>query len=72
MAKRFDHQTYGQRWQVKTVASMLKRNLGSALHARTYWSQCREMILRTITHNIMILLPFKRVFYGARMSPFVD
>jgi hypothetical protein len=57
MARRFDHQTYGQRWQVETVASMLKRNLGSALRARHYWSQCREMILRALTHNVMILLP---------------
>jgi hypothetical protein len=24
MARRFDHQTYGQRWQVETVASMLR------------------------------------------------
>jgi hypothetical protein len=69
MAQRFDHQTYGQRWQVETVASMLKRNLGSALRARTYCSQCREMLLRALTHNIMTLLPCWRLFYGARMPP---
>ncbi len=33
---------YGQRWQVETVNSMIKRLLGSALRARPYWSQCRE------------------------------
>jgi hypothetical protein len=34
---------------------MIKRRLGSALRARTYWSQCREIILRVITHNVMII-----------------
>lgn len=46
---------YGQRWQVETVMSMLKRNLGSALRARSYWSQCREIMLRLFTHNVMIV-----------------
>jgi hypothetical protein len=55
MATNFDRQTYGQRWQVETVMSMLKRNFGSATRARTYWSQCREMMLRLFTHNVMIV-----------------
>ena len=55
MATRFNKYLYGQRWQVETVNSMLKRNLGSFLRARTYWSQCREMMLRLFTHNIMIV-----------------
>jgi hypothetical protein len=46
---------YGQRWQAETVNSMIKRRLGSALRARSYWSQCREIILRVITHNVMIV-----------------
>jgi Transposase DDE domain len=46
---------YGQRWQVETTNSMLKRLLGSALRARRYWSQCRELLLRALTLNIMIL-----------------
>ena len=46
---------YGQRWQTETVNSMIKRRLGSALRARSYWSQCREIILRVITHNVMIV-----------------
>jgi hypothetical protein len=46
---------YGQRWQTETVNSMIKRRLGSALRARAYWSQCREIILRVITHNVMIV-----------------
>jgi hypothetical protein len=34
---------------------MLKRLLDSALRARRYWSQWREMFLRILTHNVMIL-----------------
>ena len=55
MARRFDRSTYGQRWQVETAFSMMKRCLGSSLRARSYWSQCRETMLRVITHNVMIL-----------------
>lgn len=46
---------YGQRWQVETTISMLKRLMGSALRARRHWSRCREVALRVITLNIMIL-----------------
>ena len=46
---------YGQRWQTETVNSMIKRRLGSACRRRSYWSQCREIILRVITHNVMIV-----------------
>ena len=46
---------YPQRWQVETVNSMLKRLLGSALRARSYWSRCRELLLRVLTLNIMIV-----------------
>lgn len=60
---------YGQRWQAETTNSMLKRLLGSALRARTYWSQCRETMLRGITLNIMILRRPK-VFDRADLSPF--
>jgi hypothetical protein len=55
MATRFNKSLYGQRWQVETVNSMIKRNLGSALRARSYWSQCREMMLRLFVHNVSIV-----------------
>ena len=47
---------FGQRWQVETVFSMIKRNLDHAVAARSYHAQNREMLLLTITHNITILL----------------
>lgn len=55
MATRFNKKLYGQRWQVETVNSMLKRNLGSFLRARSYFAQCREMMLRLFVHNVMIV-----------------
>ena len=69
MKQHFDKTKYGQRWQTETTNSMIKRRLGSALRARTYWSQGREIILRVITHNVMIVRR-RRVFYRARMSRF--
>ena len=55
MKTRLNKKKYGQRWQAETVNSMIKRTMGSALRARSYWSQSREIILRVLTHNIMIL-----------------
>lgn len=50
-----DRKCYGQRWQVETVNSMVKRNLSSACRSRTAWGRKRDMLLRAITHNLMIV-----------------
>jgi hypothetical protein len=42
LARRFPRKTYGQRWQIETVFSMVKRLPGSALRGRTVHSQRRE------------------------------
>jgi hypothetical protein len=55
MKTRFNKKAYRKRPQVETVYSMLKRNLGSALRGRSHWSRCRDMLLRVITHNIMLI-----------------
>ena len=68
MATHFDKKKYGQRWQVETVNSMIKRLLGSSLRARKVRMQNREMLLRAITHNVMIL--WKKLFYRAVHSPY--
>lgn len=46
---------YGQRWQAETGFSMIKHRLSSAVHGRSYWSQCRELLLIAITFNVMLL-----------------
>jgi hypothetical protein len=55
MKTRFNKKAYRKRPQVETVFSMLKRNLGSALRGRSHWSRCRDLLLRAITHNIMLI-----------------
>jgi hypothetical protein len=58
MAKRFarkaDQTHYAQRAQSETVHSMIKRNQGSALRSRTPGRRKKEMLLRVLTHNIML------------------
>ena len=55
MQSRFDRVAYRSRCQVETVVSMIKRRQGSFLRSRTYWSQCRDLRLKVLVHNIMIL-----------------
>lgn len=69
MQVRFDRRAYRDRCQVETVMSMLKRRQGSHAPARKYRSQCRDLYLIALTHNIMILL-LLRVFYRATPVPF--
>jgi len=55
MRQRFPHTLYHQRWHAESVFSRHKRRLGSALRARRTASQQREIVLRVLTHNRMIL-----------------
>ena len=71
MQVRFNRAAYHQRAQVETVVSMIKRRQGSHTPGRTYHSQCRDLRLKVLTHNVMILWP-RRLFYRACLSPFRD
>ena len=53
-----DYGSYGQRWQAETGFSMFKRRLGSTVNGRSYWSQCRDLLLMAITYNIMLMSGF--------------
>jgi Transposase DDE domain len=46
---------YEMRWGVETGISMVKRRVSTLVHARTYWNQCREVLLIALTYNFMIL-----------------
>lgn len=46
---------YGQRWQVESGFSRSKRLLGSALRATKWVNQKAEILLKVITHNLMLL-----------------
>ncbi len=69
-AKKRKRKRYGQRAQVETVFSVIKRRLDSSVNACSYWSQCRALMLKALTHNIMILRR-TQVFDRAAASPFM-
>ena len=51
----FPRTLYHQRWQAESGYSRHKRRLGSALTTRSTPAQRRELILRVLTHNLMLL-----------------
>ncbi len=54
-ARRADQSAYGQRRQSETLNSMIKRNLGSAMRATTARRRTKELLLRSITRNSIIM-----------------
>jgi hypothetical protein len=54
-----DKKRYRQRWQIETVNSMIKRNLGSACRARSGRAKKKDLLLRVLTHNLMILANYQ-------------
>ena len=55
MRRRFEREVYNQRWHAESGFSQHKRRLGSALTARRDAAQRRELVLRVVTHNLMLL-----------------
>ena len=53
-ARKADAALYGQRSQSETVNSMMKRNLGECLRSIRTSRRKQEMLLRSITHNLML------------------
>ena len=65
MKERFPRAEAGQRWQVESVISRMKRRLGSSLTAHTDESRTHECHLRVLTHDLMILRSPYEAFYRA-------
>jgi hypothetical protein len=55
LKRKADQKQYGQRAQSETAHSTIKRNQSAALRSRTPERQKKEMMLRVLTHNIMLL-----------------
>ena len=53
-SRKADGKQYGQRAQSETVNSMMKRNMGDALRSIKPERRKQEMLLRSLTHNIML------------------
>ena len=69
LQRHFPQRAYRQRRQIETVFSMIKRNLGSALRSRRPFALNREVLLRVITHNLMILLLRRVQLMSFQQSP---
>jgi len=70
MLNHFPRQTYGPRWQMETTFSMLKRLLGSSLHGRKRYAIDREIVLRVLTINLMIVLHPLSCFQQSMTVPY--
>ena len=55
MKRHLHNSRYGQRWQVETVFSMIKRCSGEVVDARTHHRRRRLLHLKALTHNLPIL-----------------
>jgi hypothetical protein len=53
-ARKADAKVYGQRSQSETVNSMMKRNLGECLRSIRKDRRKQEMLLKSLTHNLML------------------
>jgi hypothetical protein len=70
MRRQFPWRVYRRRQQVESVFSRDKRRLGAALTARAPAHQPEELVLRVLTHNLMILLvPPSNPFNRAGLTP---
>jgi hypothetical protein len=54
LTKHYGH--YGQRAQVECTNSMIKRRLTASVAARSFWAQCRELLLIVLTYQCMLIL----------------
>jgi hypothetical protein len=57
--RKADKATYGQRSQSETINSMMKRNMGDSLRSIRPVRRKQELLLRSLTHNIMLLAKAK-------------
>lgn len=55
LKRRFPRRVYGQRVHVESSFSQDKRQLGSALRARSDDARAQEVLLRVLVHDLMIL-----------------
>ena|SRR2546421_10101993 len=54
LMRRYRDHRYGQRWQIESVISMIKRRQGGYVLNRSNAARYREMSLKVLTHNVMI------------------
>ena len=55
MHRRFPKKKYGQRWQIESVFSCLKRRIGGTLYSKNRSNQTAEVLLTVLVYDLMIL-----------------
>jgi hypothetical protein len=63
--RHFPHALYHQRWHAESGFSRHKRRLGAVLVTRSAAAQLRELVLRVLCHNLMVLRPDAEEFNRA-------
>lgn len=72
MRKRFFEKAYGQRWQIESVISSLKRRLGSKLASRSWDTQQAEGYLKILSYNILLMAAaFRFIIFSTEQSNLV-
>ncbi len=66
MRKRFERELHNQRWHAGSGFSRHKRRLGSALAARGREARRRELVLRVVTHNLVLLAGSRSAFQQSK------
>lgn len=56
MREQFPREIYGQRWQIESVFSRIKRRYGSALSAKLDSSRFAQSYARLLVHNFALLI----------------
>src|SRR6266850_1744720 len=56
-------QAYGQRWNVETCISVVKRRFGGAVTARRYGQQVKQILLRGMTYNLDLAVQLGRSWH---------
>jgi len=66
MYEEFPEEIYGQRWQVESLISRMKRRLGSELRATSHSGRMAKLYAKVLTQALAILaILMPRLFYGA-------
>jgi hypothetical protein len=66
MKRAWPRRLYGQRWQIESTVSRFKRRLSAALTARQPTTQTQEILLRVLTHNLLLLWSAPRGFQQSK------
>ena len=69
MREEFPAEAYGQRWQIESLFSRIKRRLGSELRATSHQGRMAELYAKVLTHALALLALVKTCLFYRALSP---